>query len=619
MAVAMSSLSMHELRAHLALLLAEAIEPLHASMRSLHTMLESHMPAVETCCCVPGVPRLDMPAPFPTVTTVFGPAAGSPRLDAPTPLPRTPTLAGPAAVPVQSAAKTEASPLGTSTPEERSVWSRQAGELATSGAGSLQVPARQSRSSGGTVETAAEDELLRKLEEPGSVRSESAAFVEVIGRLQSENLGPVARKALAVAGWWEGLQEPRRESRLARFVKSDCFGWASSFFILINFGFVVWKSDYEMLHLGQDVPVAIRVVEWAMMAVLILEVLLRLAVHRLYFLVNADMAWNIFDLVVVLSAIATMLLEMMSRRIPSFTFMRSLRILKVVSILRAFRVFKAVRALAQILESFKRSANSLFWCLVTLAFLVCLFSLLFMSAVSGYLVDGGALLDEQSREEYMEKFGSLPNAWYTLFGTVSGGYEWSMVYELLLPTGRFFAVAFMGFIFFFMFALFNILTGIIVERAVAAAAPARAEQVLEVRRAMVEAKDEFKRICGILDLDHTGTLSLDELKQSMENPMMVAYLASAGIAINEVELFFSVIAGSSEVKEVDIDMFVRGCMTMKGQATALDMRQQLYYTTTLMKHVKNLETSCAEKMDLILDVTHRLLSPRPALQSNVRA
>eukprot|EP00418_Pyrodinium_bahamense_P057083 CAMPEP_0179171026 /NCGR_PEP_ID=MMETSP0796-20121207/84286_1 /TAXON_ID=73915 /ORGANISM="Pyrodinium bahamense, Strain pbaha01" /LENGTH=51 /DNA_ID=CAMNT_0020874061 /DNA_START=9 /DNA_END=161 /DNA_ORIENTATION=+ len=47
---------------------------------------------------------------------------------------------------------------------------------------------------------------------------------------------------------------------------------------------------------------------------------------------------------------------------------------------------------------------------------------------------------------------------------------------------------------------------------------------------------------------------------------------------------------------------------MKGQATALDMRQQLFYTDAVMRHIKKSEASLDEKMERLLDMSASLLS-----------
>eukprot|EP00418_Pyrodinium_bahamense_P021370 CAMPEP_0179143352 /NCGR_PEP_ID=MMETSP0796-20121207/68957_1 /TAXON_ID=73915 /ORGANISM="Pyrodinium bahamense, Strain pbaha01" /LENGTH=86 /DNA_ID=CAMNT_0020843403 /DNA_START=23 /DNA_END=283 /DNA_ORIENTATION=+ len=47
---------------------------------------------------------------------------------------------------------------------------------------------------------------------------------------------------------------------------------------------------------------------------------------------------------------------------------------------------------------------------------------------------------------------------------------------------------------------------------------------------------------------------------------------------------------------------------MKGQATALDMRQQLFYTAALSKRVKKFEASCNEKMELLVGISEHLLA-----------
>eukprot|EP00418_Pyrodinium_bahamense_P058095 CAMPEP_0179172686 /NCGR_PEP_ID=MMETSP0796-20121207/85179_1 /TAXON_ID=73915 /ORGANISM="Pyrodinium bahamense, Strain pbaha01" /LENGTH=59 /DNA_ID=CAMNT_0020875847 /DNA_START=15 /DNA_END=191 /DNA_ORIENTATION=- len=55
---------------------------------------------------------------------------------------------------------------------------------------------------------------------------------------------------------------------------------------------------------------------------------------------------------------------------------------------------------------------------------------------------------------------------------------------------------------------------------------------------------------------------------------------------------------------------------MKGQATALDMRQQQFQTAALARHVQRLEATCVQKMDRLVDISQRLLRRMPAAQAD---
>lgn len=417
--------------------------------------------------------------------------------------------------------------------------------------------------------------------------------------LDKKNTQTSLKKVLDAAEWWDQLEEPQRQGCLYRFVSSSPFATTSSLVILLNSVFVAITADWEMQHLGMEPPITFKVVERCFLAFFSLELVLRLVVHRCFFFLNEDMRFNIFDFVLVLVSTVDFMLEIFAASASdgNVAFMRVVRLLKLAKILRAFRVMKVFRALATMLESFRRCITSLFWSFVMLAFLLYVFSLVFMQGITTYL---DATDEIQNFQVYMDFFGSIPKTVLTLYMSVTGGDDWIIFYKLLEPTGAFYTLTFLGYTFIFVFAVFNILTGIFVERAVEAAMPDREDQVIQQRREIIQQAEELRRLCSLLDLDQTGTLSLEEFKECMRNPTIVAYMASVGLQVHDVEVFFRVVSGRETATEIDLDVFVEGCMSMKGQATSLDVQKQLYETHVLMERFKKFERSCTEKIDSLV-------------------
>merc|ERR1711988_641141 len=95
----------------------------------------------------------------------------------------------------------------------------------------------------------------------------------------------------------------------------------------------------------------------------------------------------------------------------------------------------------------------------------------------------------------------------TLYKACSGGLDWGGIYEGLNDVGWFYSMLFLLFMFFFEFALFNILTGIFVEKAMCAALPARDDLVWKRRMSAQAEKGEFKRVCKVFDPLSTGKIT----------------------------------------------------------------------------------------------------------------
>jgi hypothetical protein len=274
------------------------------------------------------------------------------------------------------------------------------------------------------------------------------------------------------------------------------------------------------------------------------------------------------------------------------------------------RVF---RELSQVLESFRNCMVSLFWSLVMLVFVLYVFALIFLRGFITYLDPNVGDDIIRPRQEIMESFGGVLRTMVSLYMAVTGGNDWVVYYNLVELLGDFYTLMFLFFTFFFAFALFNILTGVFVEKAVVAATPDREELVLEQRRKALKEAEEFRRLCMRLDLDHTGTITQDEFKENMQDGSMVAYMASVGLEVHDVELFFNVIA--EEGKEISIDRFVEGCMAMKGVATSLDVQKQIFKTERLADKLESLQQDLRTRTNTILNGLGVPLVPAPAAMS----
>jgi len=238
------------------------------------------------------------------------------------------------------------------------------------------------------------------------------------------------------------------------------------------------------------------------------------------------------------------------------------------------RVMRIIRDLMTILESFRRSMNSLFWSIVMIAFSLYIFALLFVQGVVGLFLIEGESIDEDLKEAALKHFGSVIVTIVTLYMAVTGGNDWVVYYSIIEKCGWLYCIAFLLFTFFFIFALFNILTGIFVEKAVLASQPDRDELILEQSRKARKETDDLRFLCNQLDTDGSGTITLSEFVASMQDERMVSLMASVGLEVHDVEFFFRLIAGAGHTGELELDVeeFVAGCMSMKGPASGLDMQ-----------------------------------------------
>lgn len=308
------------------------------------------------------------------------------------------------------------------------------------------------------------------------------------------------------------------------------------------------------------------------------EVILRLLVSKGYFFVNDSAAWNIFDLSLVFFSTMDCVLSWTgdgNLTTPNnLGYMRVCRMFKFAKVLRTIRIVAVVRELSLMLQSFKKCMMAMFWGLVLLLFFLYVFALVFAQGVASHLAaEDMWAYSEEDREMMMDSFGSVGHSMLSLYSSVTGGNDWSAYYVIMTQIGSFYPAVFLSYTFFFIFAFFNILTGVFVEKAVAAAIPDREELISAEKAKLVQEVEELRALFKELDTDGSGKISKEEFSTHMKDDRIVSYMHSLGFEMHDAEHFFDIVA--EDCKEVDIDTFIEHSMAVRGNATALEMRRQL--------------------------------------------
>jgi len=281
----------------------------------------------------------------------------------------------------------------------------------------------------------------------------------------------------------------------------------------------------------------------------------------------------------------------------NITFVRIVRLLKVAKILRALRVVRVFKELAVLVESLAKCIFSVFWAFMMLLLVLYMFTLLFMQGLIGTISNHQGWFDTKKVDTLRAYFGSVQISMVSLYMAVTGGNDWTVYYDSLQLAGHVYGLLFIVYIFLSLIAIMNLLTGMFVEKAVRAAMPDREELILEQHKAIIEQAKEFRKLCRALDLDKTGTISFQDFAASLKDETIVAHMVSIGLEIRDVELFFNSVSGGGTSESIDYDLFVDGCMAMRGAATSLDMQKQLHETRKLMAQIASFESSCGAKLE----------------------
>jgi len=209
--------------------------------------------------------------------------------------------------------------------------------------------------------------------------------------------------------WAKGkrwVSEPERQTLLARILDSQLFERVVSIVILANTGFITYSTDYAVRHPEDQVTPAITLVETLFQLFYIMELILKLSVHRCFFFTNKDFLWNILDCVLAVGALYDLLMTQIITPMTrtdlskgsgstqtganngfSLTFLRVLRLVRLTKVMRIFRVMRFFSELNVLLKVVSSSLRPLFWCTCMLVVFFYIFAVIFVHATAGCLAD----------------------------------------------------------------------------------------------------------------------------------------------------------------------------------------------------------------------------------------
>lgn len=441
-----------------------------------------------------------------------------------------------------------------------------------------------------------------------TARKESTASVAQLGS-GHEHITMTPYKVFHnMVKWWSHLDEPDRSGCAFSLLESRIFNSLSSAVIIMHAVVVTMSSDWEVNNVGQKAPESFHYMEMIFLGFYALELILRVYVHRWFFFIGENAGWNWFDFFLVVFSLVDFAYLVFQMTVTDATggnvsFMRLFRLFKITKILRTIRIIKVFRELSMMVESFTKCVVAMFWGLVLLVFLLYIFALVFVQGITEMLRDTDPA--DYDLEAVKSQFGSVLDSMLSLYMAVTGGNDWAMYFDTVKLCGLFYTVLFL-YSFFFVFALFNIMTGVFVERALTAAIPDRDELIWEEQKRLAKQVEEFKTLCKEFDTDGSGTVTREEFRRHMRNDQMVSYMASVGLELHDVEHFFRTVAG--EDQEVSIDRFVEGCMAMRGHATALDVQRQLFESKRLEDNLNGFRKESRETMSKVEKLLVKALS-----------
>lgn len=401
----------------------------------------------------------------------------------------------------------------------------------------------------------------------------------------------------------EPFKEPVRKGRLADFTTGNIFQFFFGAVVAVNIAVMACEFDEDsdnVAHKNNNANVKWEFdADVMFLALYTIELVCKLAVHRLFYFWNKDVAWNCLDFFLVVQGLiseATQVVHYDTTQMHGSAWMRMFRILKAVRILRVARVFTIFTQVHVIFNAIVGSTAQLFWSIVVLAMLFFTFAMYFTSTVTSYLK---ALpteqIDGQTEQTLILRFGFVRNSMLSLFKSVYGGEDWGGLYDLLTALASH-SNAHHVFIFFLAFvhiALLNIVTGIFVEHALKLSQPnihQLAEQRFIEERAYAT---ELKEVFGLADKNKDGFADKDELEHMVKDGRIVNFLRYLNIdpmwsKRHLVAMLDEVAEREGPDDQVRITALVERVMAVRGWARStdiMDLRDAVWHVMSVQQQI----------------------------------
>mmetsp|Transcript_32046 Transcript_32046/g.95327 ORF Transcript_32046/g.95327 Transcript_32046/m.95327 type:complete len:537 (+) Transcript_32046:2-1612(+) len=261
------------------------------------------------------------------------------------------------------------------------------------------------------------------------------------------------------------------------------------------------------------------------------------------------------------------------------SFLRSFRIMKLVRVLRLVRMVKMFTDLRVMVIAFLNSCMALFWCMVLLVFTIGMFALLFVQLIGDYLIDNHLNNDcpvdpepgDCVYQDLLLNFGSVQTSMLSLYMAVTGGNDWGYYYDMMAQTSGMTGMIFVFYTAFYYFGIFNLLTGIFVDKAVRASRPDGDLQLVESRGTQDWVIEGFMDVLLEIDPTSDGFLNDTVIHPLLQHESGQAYLQHMAIE-NKHAL---VVYNSLRVVDQRVPMaeFVTGCLRVRGSAITVDLHQ----------------------------------------------
>jgi len=351
------------------------------------------------------------------------------------------------------------------------------------------------------------------------------------------------------------------------------------------------ETHLNMQDVESDPHVIFRIFDIFWCAAFLLELFVRMLADGGHFLNsrNPEFMWNLTDTVLVAFSTADEVVFMLGFAIELSQF-RLLRMVRLVRVLHLLRVVRFCSDLRIMVNGIAGSVKTLFWAMLLLGIVIFIFGVTFMQLAYNHL------RTNPDSSDIMIYYGTLGRSMLTLFMAISGGIDWKDAVAPLSTLSEIIDYLMGVYVFFTVFCLINVVTGIFVDNAKALGEQEmlhqRAGQYLRRRRWVKEVVKLFAK----MDISAEGDLSYEEFAAEIQDERVQECFRHLGINVENHtadELFelFDV----DEDGKIDPHSFEQAIRQFHGAARSIDVYKLRRDTQKISKQLYALSHALADQ------------------------
>ena len=253
----------------------------------------------------------------------------------------------------------------------------------------------------------------------------------------------------------------------------------------------------------------------------------------------------------------------MSANIDILRLLRLGKLARAVRLMRTLKLFRGLRLLVQACSSF---LPSLAWSMALLGICMLMGSLVMSNLLQDFITDSEKPME--ARLWVWMYYGTAYRAMYTMYEVTFAGNWPTRARPLLEDVDHRYAIFFIIYVTFIVFAVIRIITAVFLRETLEAA---NNDAELMVQERLLQNARYVKKLEGIfaaMDDSGDGVLTEDEMTQLLMDQRVQAYLQSLDLDVAEGQALFQLLQNGEGM--VTYEDFIDGILRCKGPARAID-------------------------------------------------